>query len=232
MANKIHAGAQKPGDYAPTQASKALMEALETSGPLTIVALGPLTNIASVLMHRPDLSARIDNLVIVGGRRREKHWKSRISLKYIPDANIAHDLTASQYVLAQLPKVTVVPFELARQIFFNKNDLARLGEVSEPLLRLTQQIKPWLHLWSVAGEKGFNPFDLFAVGYVTHPEAFQCFGVLNYQFQTIQLGSKMRPILEMIGLEPNKETQIQYCTDIDPAFKSLFFENLEISTLR
>jgi purine nucleosidase len=46
----------------------ALTAALE-SGPLTIVALGPFTNIAAVLNGRPALRSSVDQLVTVMGRR-------------------------------------------------------------------------------------------------------------------------------------------------------------------
>lgn len=49
-------------------AHEALMAALE-QGPLTVVALGPLTNIAAVLGERPVLASRIARLVAVLGRR-------------------------------------------------------------------------------------------------------------------------------------------------------------------
>lgn len=51
-----------------TPASEALIVALET-GPLTILALGPLTNIAQALTARPDLVANIARLIAVMGRR-------------------------------------------------------------------------------------------------------------------------------------------------------------------
>ncbi|MBB2832628.1 UNVERIFIED_ORG: inosine-uridine nucleoside N-ribohydrolase [Rhizobium esperanzae] len=45
----------------------ALCRWLEGDGPHRILALGPLTNIAAVVLARPDLAARIDDLVWMGG---------------------------------------------------------------------------------------------------------------------------------------------------------------------
>src|SRR4030095_7628987 len=49
-------------------AQDALVAALE-AGPLTVVALGPLTNIAAVLQRRPELAPRMSTLIAVMGRR-------------------------------------------------------------------------------------------------------------------------------------------------------------------
>lgn len=49
-------------------AVSALIRTLQSaSEPLTILATGPLTNIAVVLMLRPDLASKIDELVFMGG---------------------------------------------------------------------------------------------------------------------------------------------------------------------
>jgi len=67
----IHRGAGGPGDRAGREgnrAAAALARALEAE-PLTVLALGPLTNIAAVLARRPDLAGRIRRIVAVAGQR-------------------------------------------------------------------------------------------------------------------------------------------------------------------
>jgi len=54
--------------YSGSHAQQAMTAALE-HGPLTVVALGPLTNVAAVLDARPDLRPRVARLVAVMGRR-------------------------------------------------------------------------------------------------------------------------------------------------------------------
>lgn len=49
-------------------ASEGLLSAIEkANGNLTIVAIGPLTNLAQILMRRPYLGARIKQIVMMGG---------------------------------------------------------------------------------------------------------------------------------------------------------------------
>ncbi|MCI5072315.1 nucleoside hydrolase [bacterium] len=224
---RIYSGARRPRYFKETEAQRALIESLEKNDHLTIIALGPLTNIASVILKRPDLIPKIQNLILVGGRRVEKFWKFKIGPKYIPDANIAHDLFSSDLILKLLKRITIVPFELARQMFFDQHDMERLGNINEKMHEVKKQIKPWFQLWKLVGEEGFNPFDLFAVGYVSHPHFFNCFGVGQYRLNQLRLGRKKKDILEVKNLEKSMHARIQYCINIDQNFKYAFFENLE-----
>ena len=53
-----------------TQATQALANLLQEQR-VTILALGPLTNIATLLVHHPELRDRIAQVVAVAGRRKE-----------------------------------------------------------------------------------------------------------------------------------------------------------------
>ncbi|MGH2877310.1 MAG: nucleoside hydrolase, partial [Solirubrobacteraceae bacterium] len=58
----LHSGAESAADRDRTPASRALADALSEQ-PLTVLALGPLTNIATALRDRPDIAERIEQLV-------------------------------------------------------------------------------------------------------------------------------------------------------------------------
>ncbi len=64
----VHAGARSPRDGAKgTAATEALARALHEKR-LTYIALGPLTNLAAFLRLQPELSHRIERVIIVGGQ--------------------------------------------------------------------------------------------------------------------------------------------------------------------
>lgn len=72
----VYRGAEAPLTeirHTETEAERALIGALEAEE-LTIVALGPLTNIAAALQARPDLRSRIEKIIAVMGRRPVR-WK-------------------------------------------------------------------------------------------------------------------------------------------------------------
>jgi hypothetical protein len=66
----IYEGSHKRGspEWKSTQASAAIASMLRREK-LTIIAQGPLTNIATVIINHPDLVKNIDRIVIVAGKR-------------------------------------------------------------------------------------------------------------------------------------------------------------------
>ncbi len=73
------------------------------AAPVTLVAIGPLTNIALLLAAHPDVKPRIDRIVIMGGH-----------LRYpVPESNITADPEAARRVLLDedVP-ATLVPLDL------------------------------------------------------------------------------------------------------------------------
>lgn len=174
---RLHAGSTTRGGSAwrPTLASQALATALEQE-PLTILALGPLTNIATLLRHRPDLTERIERIVLVGGKRPGQHfhpghqWWFRFS-----DSNIAHDPDAARIVLYSGVPVTLVPFDLAAKLVVTEADLERLRDGDGAAKWLSEVSQPGLSFWNtLLGRPGFHPFDVLAVAYAAMPEHFRC----------------------------------------------------------
>ena len=61
-------GANEKGQTGATDATAALAGALRETQ-LTIIALGPLTNIAALLTEKPELAMNIKSIVAVAGNR-------------------------------------------------------------------------------------------------------------------------------------------------------------------
>jgi inosine-uridine nucleoside N-ribohydrolase len=72
----IGAFATDPPKYSgPTKAIDFLIETIERSpGKVTVLALGPMTNIAILLRLRPDLASKIERLVFMGGALHKKEF--------------------------------------------------------------------------------------------------------------------------------------------------------------
>ncbi len=91
----VHAGAASGADlHRDTAATRALTAALQRQ-PLTILALGPVTNVATVVAKHPELHSRIRSIVLVAARRPgfDFHPAGRPELKF-PDANFEKDARA------------------------------------------------------------------------------------------------------------------------------------------
>jgi inosine-uridine nucleoside N-ribohydrolase len=185
----VYRGAARPAGTAgaggvPAPAHAALQQALE-HGPLTVVSLGPLTNVAAALRDRPDLQAQVARLVAVMGRRRGHLFHptegagSGILFGHGPvfrDFNVAHDPHAAAAVLGMRVPLTLIPYEAARDVSLTGSDLARLEEAAGGAVAwVASRAQGWLDFWAtVVGRRGFYPFDLLAGAYVLAPHLFAC----------------------------------------------------------
>lgn len=167
----------------PNEAVDALIDALET-GPLTIVALGPVTNLALLLQARPDLAGRVQEVVAVMGRRaghlfHPSEGSGRGSfLGHGPvfrDFNFASDPDAVRVLMqADLP-VTLVPYDAARRVEITAADLEQLAARGAAGTWIAARSQGWLEYWQTdIGRRGFYPFDLMAAAYVLAPSLFRC----------------------------------------------------------
>jgi purine nucleosidase len=157
-----------------------LRAALE-QGPLTILALGPLTNIATVLGERPDLAKHVARLIAVMGRRPGHIFHPAEGAgggmlfghgPVFRDFNFALDPDAVSRVLSLKVPISLVPYDAARVIELTAQDLDRL-EASLPWI--VERARGWLGYWRTAiGRAGFFPFDLLAAVYVVEPPLLRC----------------------------------------------------------
>ena len=164
----------------------ALIAALE-QGPLTVVALGPLTNLAAALNGRPALRSRVAHVVAVMGRRPGHIFHpaegadAGVLLGHGPvfrDFNFAMDMRASSQIVALNLPMTLVPYDSVRGIEMTARDLDRLAASGGAISWVAERARAWLGFWQEdVGRQGFSPFDLLAAGYVVEPRQFECAAV-------------------------------------------------------
>ena len=108
-------------------------------GKITIVAAGPLTNIARLIADKPDSKAWIKRIVVVGGSIQEP----------APEANLRADIDAARTVFASGVPLVVVPREVTAKLLLDDDGLRR---VFAPVTTLSLQLET---LHQLADEK--NP---------------------------------------------------------------------------
>jgi pyrimidine-specific ribonucleoside hydrolase len=158
-----------------TEASRALAEALKKEK-LTILALGPVTNVATVLKNHPDLSDRIEAIVAVAGRRPNQQFVTG-TIKHRPfrDFNFELDAPGFQALLDSKTPIVLAPWEVSSKVWLKEDDLNQLAAGKPSTQWLVNPGRDWMKMWGEKfGVDGFNPFDTLAVGYVTSPELFEC----------------------------------------------------------
>ncbi len=91
----------------------------KTEDPITIMAIGPLTDIACLILNFPDNLDMIEELVFLGGRAPDQVLKYSFSDVVFTDFNIAQDLRATQVVLEQsdIP-VTFINFSISSSTLY------------------------------------------------------------------------------------------------------------------
>ena len=167
-----------PADPARAETNTAVeqLAAILKEDRLTIMAIGAATNIAILLLKYPELEDRIDEIVLVAGRRSldqhfcSGHWQP----KPFRDLNFESDPKAYEVLMASEVPLTLVPFEVCHQVWIRPEDLVELGESSRVGRYLAEHSLGWLAQWeTVFGANGFNPFDMVAAGYLIQPSMFK-----------------------------------------------------------
>lgn len=216
----IHAGARSAADRGvETDATRALADALARR-PLTILALGPLTTVATVLDLHPELAARVERLVVVAGRRpgqrfaiQPDHWHT------FPDLNFELDPAAASSVLAAPVPLALAGWEVASKIWITPPDLERIGHSGSGGVWIQERAGTWATLWRWGLQApGFNPFDTLAVGYVAHPELFTT--------EPVEISLQREPA-RLLAHPAAGETRAVYCANAAPRFKELLLRALE-----
>jgi purine nucleosidase len=166
-----------------TPASRHLIDALE-SNPLTIVALGPLTNIAAALSQDPEKAKSVERIVAVMGRTEghlfhpsEANGRGS-ALGHGPifsDLNFRLDPAAVEYLLRTGVPITLVPYEAARDLVINLSDIQSMAEASTAGQWVALGAKDWLQFWTTEiGLSGFYPFDFVGALHILRPSEFLC----------------------------------------------------------
>ncbi|MEI6709400.1 MAG: nucleoside hydrolase [Actinomycetota bacterium] len=146
---------------------------LAQEAPLTLVAIGPLTNIATLLQKHPDVVTSIERVVIMGGASFEGNVTAAAEF------NIWVDPEAAEIVFAGAWKLDIMPLDLTHQAFLNDDDLNFLrGLDSEVGDRLAAMLEPYAKFheeW--VGNRDLIMHDAMAVYEVIDPTAIQKDGV-------------------------------------------------------
>jgi len=227
----VHAGAGHARDLGqPSAATRALAAALEDR-PLSILAIGPLTNVASLLQLRPDLASRIDSIVMVAGRRPgQRFLSSKAQPAPFPDFNFECDPEAMRVVLASPAPLVFAPWELSSHVWITGEDLDRLAQQSPSGAYIAGRSRSWLEMWEVElGAPGFNPFDTLAVGALTHPQWIEGFGASVWiEAQKPEPGSDAEPKPHLLAEAPERPgaRSARYCARPHADFKPMLLERL------
>ena len=168
----VHAGAASAADLGKETAATAALAAALKEKPLHVLALGPVTNVASVVQNRPELRENIQSIVVVAARRpgfvfgpEEKPGV------FFPDANFEKDVEGMRVLLDSGVPIVFAGYEVSSHVWLTPGDLDALAGRGGAGPWVARTSRPWLDQWLAGlGTPGFNPFDTLADLYLTHPD--------------------------------------------------------------
>ena len=181
----VHEGAPEAMPWwhdSATPASVALASEL-AKDKLTILALGPLTNLAVVLRRKPFLAARIENIYSVMGRApghifHPAEGGTGALFGHGPifsDFNFEKDQLAATVVMQTGVPVTLVPYVAGIAHVITGDDLRTLSSTGGVAKWVSQRSWQWLGFWQrYIGRNGFAPFDLVMAVAAIEPQSATC----------------------------------------------------------
>jgi pyrimidine-specific ribonucleoside hydrolase len=157
------------GDWCVNAGVRFMARELREHGPLTLFAIGPLTDIACLIENFPRAAKRIERVVALMGSRRGRGLK--LGGTPVPDLNFTLDPIALEVLLkrSRIP-VTFLLFEVTSTVNITDRQLqtvAREGRAGEYYAAASAP--------NVRAFDGFQPFDANTVQWLLDAHAYRCF---------------------------------------------------------
>ncbi|HLT62345.1 MAG TPA: nucleoside hydrolase [Microlunatus sp.] len=221
-------------DPRPTPAAAALVEHVRADpGELTLVAVGPLTNVALAIRLDPGFAGSLKRLVIMGGIFDEPTHDAAMPGEF----NIWNDPEAAQIVLGSGIKAQWVGLDVTRKVRLTKDD-ARAMEASgrEFASFAGRYTVAWIdHLSGnrAQAEESCAMHDPLAVAAVTHPELI----TWRDAYLQVETGDRLRGAMladylgsswAPDGRARSETANASIAVDVDPAgFTQFFMDKLK-----
>lgn len=161
-----------PADFAPVDEDAAafiVREVMAHPGEITLVPVGPFTNIAAALKLCPEIVKNVKNVVVMGGAARKEG-----NVNAFAEANIWNDPHAAKIVFDAGWPVTMVGLDVTHKTVMPETRMedlvAHAPKVGEFLAEITRYYGRFYR--SRHGFEGFSVHDPATVVQVLHPELF------------------------------------------------------------
>jgi inosine-uridine nucleoside N-ribohydrolase len=148
----------------PVPAAQALVDLVDASpGEITVVAVGPLTNVATAMLLDPAWAQKVQRLVVMGG--------SFDVPNVLQELNTSYDPEATNLVLNSAAPMLLVPLDVTLQTHLRLTEVDRLDRAGTALASyLGSTVRPWV-TWLAErfGRDGCPLHDPLAVATLLDP---------------------------------------------------------------
>ncbi|MBT5337981.1 pyrimidine-specific ribonucleoside hydrolase RihA [Candidatus Falkowbacteria bacterium] len=138
-------------------------------GQVSILTIGPETNLAQAILREPQLPELIKQIVIMGGAIEVPGNKNRVA-----EFNVFVDPDAAKIVFdCSTPKV-LLPLDICNEVFMTLSDFERLEGIKlyEPIMSMMKHFIKGIAEFE-KNTKGALVYDALAAYYLIKPEAFK-----------------------------------------------------------
>ncbi|MCY3780135.1 MAG: nucleoside hydrolase [Chloroflexi bacterium] len=184
----------------------------EYAGELTLIALGPLTNIAAAIRLDPDFPARIKQFVFMGGTIAAQGNTPIVTAEY----NIYTDPEAAFITLAAFPDSTMLSWEttLAHGFPWDKFDaLCAIDTVNGRFFRAISQ-ETAQRLKHIFGRPAYLLPDPLAMAITLQPELIQQSGKFFVTVELTGAHTRGQTVIDYIGIS-GKQANVTIIQQLD-----------------
>lgn len=139
-------------------------------GEISLVPIGPLTNIALALNLRPQIAEEVKRVVLMGGAALVPG-----NINPASEANIYNDPEAADIVFNASWDITMVGLDVTHKVLMSQEQLARFAKSSKVTAQHISKVLPlyvdFAH--KVLGKPGLYMHDPSAIAYMLNPSLFE-----------------------------------------------------------
>ncbi|BDY06152.1 pyrimidine-specific ribonucleoside hydrolase RihA [Ferrimonas sp. YFM] len=138
--------------------------------PVTLVPTGPLTNIALLLAGHPELHAKIDRIVLMGGAATLGNWTPAAEF------NIYVDPEAADMVFKSGIPITMCGLEVTHQAQIMDEDIERIRAIDNPIAQVVAELLDFFMIYHRDPKWGFTGAPLHdpcTIAWLVAPELFE-----------------------------------------------------------
>ncbi len=139
--------------------------------PVTVVATGPLTNIALLLTSHPELHAKISRIVIMGGAAMLGNWTPAAEF------NIYVDPEAAEIVFQSGLPIVMAGLDVTHRAQIMSEDIERFRHLGNPVADVVADLLDFFmeyHKQEKWGFQGAPLHDPCTIAWLIKPEIFTC----------------------------------------------------------
>lgn len=206
-ATHVHGPTGLDGPYLPEpemplqsgHAVEFLVDTLRTQkeGTVTLVALGPLTNIATALQTAPDIASRISEIGVMGGAQ---HVRGNVTRD--AEFNIHVDPKAADIVFQSGIPMTLVPLDVTQKMLVTPPRNAALRAIGTPVGRAVADMTGFIERYDPEryGEEGVPLHDPCTIGWLLRADLFRSYKV-NVTVDTGPGESRGKTVMDWPGAQ-------------------------------